>query len=91
MMLRDKIDGDTLEYLDSVAQVVAGLYEEQDELARLGQEVSELRSAVYTLGQAYMLLYNAVLDNSKDIEDDLDNTAFVKKWITPHTTNGSVS
>lgn len=64
--IRGKIDQETLNYLDSVAQVVAGLYVEQDEVSKLGQEVSELRSAVYTLGQAYMTLYNAVLDAEED-------------------------
>lgn len=61
LSLRESIDQDKLEYLDSIAQIVAGLYQDNVTAEHLGQEVPELQKAVYTLGQAYMLLYNELL------------------------------
>lgn len=66
--LRQSISPERLEYLDNIAQIVAKLYldKKQDEL--LGNEPNELREAVYSLGQAYMLLYSEILAKTP-IED----------------------
>lgn len=64
MKLSD-IDDDTLEYLDGVAAVVAGLLEMESEAERIGELPDENRQALLTLGEAYMYLYNRLLDGEQ--------------------------
>ena len=69
MSIRDTIDPAKLEYLDGIAQIVAKLYEEGMSAAQLGEKPDELRDAVYSLGQAYMVLYAELLEK-KEIPDE---------------------
>jgi hypothetical protein len=64
MNIREEIDPAKLEWLDGIASIVATLYQEGSNAAQLGEEPDELREAVYTLGQAYMVLYKELLDRS---------------------------
>ena len=66
MSIREKIAPEELDYYDNIAQIVASLYEENATMEQLGKEVPELQRAVYTLGQAYMMLYKKLLENSID-------------------------
>lgn len=62
MNIRKELDVERLAYLDGVAQIVAKLYEDGMSSERLGEEPNELRQAVYSLGQAYMVLYGELLN-----------------------------
>lgn len=75
MNIRDKIDPATLEYLDGIAQIVARLYQEDMSADKLGEEPGELQKAVYSLGQAYMLLYNELLNNAEVEEVEVEQKA----------------
>lgn len=57
------IDDDTLEYLDSVAALVASLHGFLQEQERLGEPLNEDKQALLTLGEAFMFLYLKVLNN----------------------------
>lgn len=61
MSIRERLSEDKLIYLDGVASIVATLYQEGDLSEKLGSEPDELQQAVYSLGQAYMLLYQELL------------------------------
>jgi len=65
MSIRKEIDPVKLEYLDHIAAIVAKLYDPGDPLEKLGDKPDELRRAVYTLGQAYMLLYKELLTRAE--------------------------
>ena len=73
MSIRDTIDPGKLEYLDGIAQIVARLYQEGATAETLGEEPNELREAVYSLGQAYMLLYGELLDRGEIKQEDTDS------------------
>jgi len=64
--IRGDIDPAKLEYLDGIAEIVARLYQDGVKEELLGQEPNELRKAVYSLGQAYMLLYGELLDRAPE-------------------------
>lgn len=67
--IREEIEPAKLEYLDGIAEIVARLYQENVQEELLGQEPNELRKAVYSLGQAYMLLYGELLDRAPEPND----------------------
>ena len=62
MNIREQLDDEKLAYLDGVAHIVAKLYEDGMSEEKLGEKPDELRRAVYSLGQAYMVLYGELLD-----------------------------
>lgn len=62
MNIRKELDAEKLAYLDGIAAIVAGLYADGEASEKLGDEPDELRRAVYSLGQAYMVLYGELLD-----------------------------
>lgn len=68
MNIRKELNEEKLAYLDGIAQIVAKLYEDGMSAEKLGEEPDELRRAVYSLGQAYMVLYGELLDRS--VEND---------------------
>lgn len=61
MNIRNELNKEKLDYLDNIAQIVARLYEDGMTAEKLGEEPDELREAVYSLGQAYMVLYQEML------------------------------
>lgn len=61
MNIRENLTEERLEYLDGIAAIVATLYEDGNLAEKLGDKPDELRRAVYSLGQAYMVLYNELL------------------------------
>jgi len=58
------IDDNTLEYLDNVAAIVASLLEFDREQTKIGEPPDESRQALLTLGEAYMFLYNKLLNDN---------------------------
>lgn len=70
MELREEMDPGKLEYLDHIAGIVATLYKDGNLEEKLGDKPDELRRAVYTLGQAYMLLYGELLDRTPEPKED---------------------
>ena len=77
LSIRDKIDPATLRHLDGVAQIVAKLYEDGAAAELLGEEPNELREAVYSLGQSYMVLYGILLED-QDINTGILMAAFIE-------------
>lgn len=57
------IDDGKLDYLDQVAQIVAGLQEMEAATQKMGDHLPQDKQALLELGEAYMFLYNIVLDN----------------------------
>lgn len=69
MSIREELSQSKLEYLDGIAQIVARLYSDGAAAELLGEEPDELREAVYSLGQAYMMLYGELLDKGGEDGD----------------------
>lgn len=57
------VDDETLAHLDSIASIVAGLLEMDREANRIGEPPNDDRKALLVLGEAYMFLYNKLLDD----------------------------
>lgn len=68
-----EVDEETILYLDSVAMIVAAVIEDNKEKERMGEPPDENLRAILTLGEAYMLLYNIVLDNNNNNESTEDD------------------
>lgn len=58
-----QVDDETLENLDSIAAIVAGILEMDREADRVGEPPNDDRKALLVLGEAYMFLYNKLLDD----------------------------
>lgn len=68
-----RLEDDTLEYLDSIAAIVASLMSQEVE-----EPLDDNQKALIKLGEAYLFLYNYVLngenyeDHSDDFYSDID-------------------
>lgn len=58
----NEIDEDTLQYLDSIASIVAGLQDSEYWSQKLGEPHDEYHRALSELGSAYMIIYNLLLN-----------------------------
>lgn len=67
-MNTNEIDDDVLAYLDTVAQIIAGLLQQEAEAQKIGDELPEDKVALLELGQAFMFLYNRLLDEVTEDE-----------------------
>lgn len=59
------IDKETIEYLDSIASIIAGLQELDKTVPRGSDPDSQCRTSMLIIGEAYMFLYNRLLDDYK--------------------------
>lgn len=72
--MRELCDEDIV-YLDSVAMIVAGLIQGRELSERIGEPSDENINALIALGEAYMFLYNYVLDNYYNEKEEQDDEA----------------
>lgn len=68
--MNEKIPEETLKELDGIAALVAGLVQMERERQKIGEPPDENRQALLVLGEAYMYLYNFVLDNYNNNKED---------------------
>lgn len=62
--MTEQIDNKTLEYLDDVAAIVVTILEANNEAQKIGEPPNDNQKALLTLGEAYMYLYNRLLDET---------------------------
>lgn len=70
--MNTQIPEEQFQYLEQIATLVAGLAQLEQERTKIGEPPDENRQALLVLGEAYMYLYNFVLDNYNNNGDTDD-------------------
>ena len=70
--MNTQIPDEQFQYLEQIASLVAGLYQLEEERTKIGEPPDDNRQALLVLGEAFMYLYNFVLDNYNDNGDTDD-------------------